>query len=88
MSAPYDYRRLEDITTGDWRQDDVLQELHQERGWTAADIARRFDEEQHDVLQELKDRGIYAGRQNPAKHGLARKLWEHGLTGETGGASQ
>lgn len=66
-----------------WRSRDLLHELHVERGWTAADVARVHDAEQRVVRERLKELGIYRGQTNPPKSGLARKLWEHGL--EDGG---
>jgi hypothetical protein len=81
--------RLEEIITGDWRSDDVLQELHQERGWSASDIARRFEADTEAVLDELKARDLYAGGPtHPPKQGLARELWEMGTDPDAGGDSR
>lgn len=77
---------LEEIVEQDWRNDDVLEELHRERGWSATDIARRFEADADDVLEELEERGLYLGEPTHApKSGLARELWLRGTTPDTGG---
>ena len=76
----------EEIVERDWRNDDVLAELHQERGWSATDIARRFETDAGVVLDELQERGLYIGEQTHApKSGLARELWLRGTTPDGGG---
>jgi hypothetical protein len=71
----------EEIVERDWRDDDVLEELHQERCWSAVDIARRFEVEADDVLEELQERDIYiGGSTHVPKSGLARELWLRGTT--------
>jgi hypothetical protein len=77
---------LEELLDRGWRNDDVLRELHQGRGWSAADIARRFDVDRNDVLAELKDREIFVGGStHTPKNGLARELWVRGTTPDAGG---
>lgn len=76
---------VDELVQRGWRNDNVLEELHQERGWTASDIARRFEADTDDVLDELKERDIYAGAPtHPPKKGLARKLWEMGTDPDEG----
>lgn len=80
--------RLEEIVSRDWRDPDVLEELHRERGWSATDIARRFETEPDVVLEELRNRDLYIGDQTHApKSGLARELWLRGTTPDAGGDS-
>jgi lambda repressor-like predicted transcriptional regulator len=75
----------EELVERDWREQDVLEELHQERGWSATDIARRFEVEPETVLEELRERGVYIGEQTHVpKSGLARELWLRGTTPDAG----
>jgi len=75
----------EEIVERDWQDDDVLEELHRERGWSAADIARRFELEAGDVLEELESRDLYIGEPTHApKSGLARELWLRGTSPDAG----
>lgn len=71
-----------------WQHEGVLEELHQERGWSAADIARRFELDRDEVREELEERGIWVGRQNPPKNGFARQVWLQGTTPDAGGGGQ
>ena len=77
---------LDEIVERGWRDPEVLEELHQERSWSAADIARRFEVEQSEVLEVLEAHELYVeGSTHPPKSGLARKLWLRGTTPDTGG---
>lgn len=76
----------EEIVERDWHNHDVLEELHQERGWSATDIARRYETDADDVLEELEARGLYIGEPTHVpKSGLARELWLRGTTPDAGG---
>lgn len=78
--------KLEEIVEREWRDQDVLEELHRERGWSATDIARRFEADPDVVLEELQKRELYIGDQTHApKSGLARELWLRGTTPDAGG---
>jgi len=79
---------LDEIVQRDWRNDDVLQELHVRRGWTPTDIARKYEADVHAVKRQLKERDLYQeGQTGPPKQGLARELWEMGTTPDAGGDS-
>lgn len=79
---------LDEVVQRDWRNDDVLQELHVRRGWTATDIARKYEADVRAVKRQLKERDLYQEAQTgPPKQGLARELWEMGTTPDAGGDS-
>lgn len=78
----------EEIVERGWRDQNVLEELHQERGWSATDIGRRFEVDAETVLEELQERDLYIGHQTHApKSGLARELWLRGTTPDARGDS-
>jgi hypothetical protein len=80
--------RLDEIVERGWRDPEVLEELHQERSWSATDIARRFDVEQDRVMDALEAHDLYVGGSTHApKSGLARELWLRGTTPDAGGDS-
>lgn len=67
---------VQELLQQDWRDDVVLEELHQNRGWAATDIARQFDADVDEVLYELKERGIYLDGVHAAKRGFAARVSE------------
>jgi hypothetical protein len=78
--------RLDEIVERGWRDPEVLEELHQERSWSATDIARRFDVEQERVKEALEEHDLYVGGSTHVpKSGLARELWLRGTTPDAGG---
>ena len=79
---------LDEVVQRDWRNDDVLQELHVRRGWTPTDIARKYQADVDAVKRHLRERDLYQeGQTGPPKQGLARELWEMGTTPDAGGDS-
>lgn len=81
-------RTLDEVLDLGWQHEGVLEELHDERGWSAADIARRFEIDHEAVISELKERGIFSPDQHPPKNGLAREIWLRGTTPDAGGGEQ
>jgi len=65
--------------TGKWRDDELLRELHVRRGWSAPDIARYFEAPKHTVEDELDERGLDAGGENPPTRGFAAKVWRQSI---------
>jgi len=79
---------LDEVVQRDWRNGDVLQELHVRRGWTPTDIARKYEADVDAVKRQLRERDLYQeGQTGPPKQGLARELWEMGTAPDAGGDS-
>jgi len=77
--------RLEEIVERGWQDPEVLEELHQERSWSATDIARRFEVDQTEVKEALEAYDLYAGGSTHVpKSGLARELWLRGTAPDAG----
>jgi hypothetical protein len=73
------------IEQSHWTDPDLLEELHVERGWASTDIARRYDVDPDRVRGRLRELELYSPLESkPPAHGLGRKLWEQGVTGDTG----
>lgn len=71
---------LESLRNRDWRQPATLRELHRERGWPPADIARFYSVDVRRGRERLKETDLFDPEQTgPPKRGAARVLWEAGL---------